>query len=200
MEIKKSRGRPRVFDREMALNAALELFWSKGYEGASLSNLTAAMKINAPSLYAAFGSKPALYLEVLALYWTKQSEEVSRILVESKTAYEAIYSILKFTAAACTQKSKPTGCLISSGMLRTCEENIDISKITASYRRKVEISLESRIKQGLHDNEFDGEADAKVLASFYNTIIEGISIQAIDGTSEGELNKTIDMAMRAWPK
>jgi AcrR family transcriptional regulator len=111
------RGRPRTFDRTAALRQAMELFWAKGYEGTSIADLTAAMGISSPSLYAAFGSKEALFLEATEYYTRNEGTEIWSALDEAPTACQAIENFLRQTAKAYSQDDRPQGCLIALGAL-----------------------------------------------------------------------------------
>src|SRR5918996_4164529 len=109
------RGRPRSFDRAAALRRAMEVFWAKGYDGASLSDLTAAMGINSPSLYAAFGSKEGLFREAVALYGATEGTEIWEALPQAPTAREAIERFLRASALSFTRPDRPAGCLVVPG-------------------------------------------------------------------------------------
>ena len=106
------RGRPRSFDRAAALHRAMEVFWARGYDGASMADLTAAMGINSPSLYAAFGCKEALFREALELYETGEGGSASRSLQEAPTARAGIEAMLRENAVAYTAPDRPPGCMI----------------------------------------------------------------------------------------
>jgi TetR/AcrR family transcriptional regulator, copper-responsive repressor len=199
MEIKKSRGRPRAFDRTQALGLALQLFWAKGYEGTSLSDLTSTLGINAPSLYAAFESKPALYRESINLYLTQQYERISAVLAQAATAHIGIDAMLRGAAEQFTAPHHPPGCPIASGVLRCAEANTAIALLTADHRRNTRAMMLERIQQGQRNEELTVQMDVNALADFYAGIIQGMSVQAIDGASKADLLKMVDLAMQAWP-
>src|SRR5258708_33993834 len=111
----RSRGRPRAFDREVALDRALRLFWTQGFEGTSISDLTDALDINPPSLYAAFGSKEELFREALGLYWRPYGLPVERAIAEEKTALDAVGRILREAARAFPAGATPVVCPVRSG-------------------------------------------------------------------------------------
>ncbi len=113
----RSRGRPRAFDREVALDRALGLFWTRGFEGTSISDLTDALDINPPSLYAAFGSKEELFREALGLYVRAYGIPIERAIAEEKTALDVIVRILLEAARLFPAGATPGGCLVSSGSL-----------------------------------------------------------------------------------
>ncbi|WP_197053885.1 TetR/AcrR family transcriptional regulator [Chitinibacter sp. ZOR0017] len=199
MEIKKTRGRPRAFDRTQALELALHLFWAKGYEGASLSDLTSTLGINAPSLYAAFESKPALYREALDLYLAQQYEHIGALLAAAPSAREGLEAMLRGAAVQFTSPDHPPGCPIASGVLRCAEANAAIGELTAEHRRSTRAMMLARLQQGQAAGELPAQIDTQALAGFYAGVIQGMSVQAIDGASCADLQKMVDLAMQAWP-
>ena len=200
MEIKKSRGRPRAFDRTQALELALQLFWAKGYEGTSLSDLTSTLGINAPSLYAAFESKPALYRESISLYLAQQYERIGALLAQATTARIGLDAMLRNAAEQFTAPDHPPGCPIASGVLRCAEANAAIGELTADHRRSSRAMMLARLQQGQHDGDLAAKIDINALAGFYAGVIQGMSVQAIDGASKTDLLKMADFAMQAWPE
>ncbi|WP_348944769.1 TetR/AcrR family transcriptional regulator [Chitinibacter sp. FCG-7] len=199
MEIKKSRGRPRAFDRTQALELALQLFWAKGYEGTSLSDLTSTLGINAPSLYAAFESKPALYRESINQYLAQQYERISALLSQAPTARIGLNAMLRGAAEQFTAPNHPPGCPIASGVLRCAEANAAIGELTADHRRNTRAMMLARLQQGQQDGDLPADLDIHALAGFYAGVIQGMSVQAIDGASTVDLLNMADLAMKAWP-
>lgn len=199
MEIKKSRGRPRAFDRTQALELALKLFWAKGYEGTSLSDLTNTLGINAPSLYAAFESKPALYRESINLYLAQQYKRIDALLAQAATARIGLDAMLREAAEQFTAPDQPPGCPIASGVLRCAEANAAIAQLTAEHRRNTRTMMLKRLQQGQTEGDIPAEIDLIALAGFYAGVIQGMSVQAIDGASQADLLKMTDIAMQAWP-
>ncbi len=199
MEIKKTRGRPRAFDRTQALELALHLFWAKGYEGTSLSDLTSTLGINAPSLYAAFESKPALYREAIDLYLAQQYERIGASLAAAPSAREGLEAMLRGAAVQFTAPDHPPGCPIASGVLRCAEANAAICEFTAEHRRTTRAMMLARLQQGQAAGELPAQLDTQALAGFYAGVIQGMSVQAIDGATCADLQKMVDLAMQAWP-
>ena len=140
------RGRPRSFDRAAALRRAMELFWAKGYDATSMSDLTAAMGINSPSLYAAFGCKEALFEEAVALYGESEGTEIWNAL-EAPTAREAIGRFLRATAESYTRPGKPAGCLIVLGALHADKGSERASLALRSRRRENVADLRERLER-----------------------------------------------------
>lgn len=193
------RGRPRKFDREEALARAMELFWQKGFAGASLSELTAAMGINPPSLYAAFGSKEALFHEAVSLYGRTESPEIWLAVEEAPTAREAFEGFLRATAFSFTQPDKPHGCLIVLGALHADDTG---SEAVCAALRKMRADnftdLAARLRRAVDKGELPAGTDCDGVAAFYVTVQQGMSIQARDGASRETLMAVADGAMAAW--
>jgi len=189
------RGRPRTFDRERALQRATEVFWRKGFEGASLSELTSAMGINPPSLYAAFGDKETLYLEALAHYVNgAASRDV--LLDEAPTARAAVEALLLRGATALPEIG--LGCMMVTSAVNT--SSAKVRKTLASCRASAEATLRKRIERGISEGELPAGTDAAGLAKFYETLSQGMSTQIADGASPRVLRGVIANAMRAWPE
>ncbi len=190
------RGRPREFDRGAALQRALSLFWEHGYEGVSLSDLTEAMRISRPSLYAAFGSKEDLFREAVALY--NQDSPTERALRSRQNARAAIEAMLRDNAAAYTDSRNPPGCMVVLAMTVCAPENESIRRVLAEDRLRTVKAVKARLKQGVSAGDLPAGADAGAIADFYVTVLHGLSIQARDGASRASLNRVIDQAMAAW--
>jgi len=192
------RGRPRGFDRERALRRAMDVFWAKGYDGASLSELTAAMGINPPSLYAAFGSKEALFREAAALYQTTEGSEIWGALSQGATARDAIESFLRTSAQAFTRPHKPRGCMIVLGALHPTEANASVSQELHDRRSETVAAMHGRLARAIEQGELPRGIDCQAIATFYVTVQQGMSIQARDGASQRALLTVAHAAMAAW--
>jgi AcrR family transcriptional regulator len=195
---KEKRGRPRGFDRKQALDQAMRVFWTKGYEGASISDLKAAMGIGSPSLYAAFGSKEELFREAVELYQATEGSENWRSLQAAPTAREGIEGVLYATAKAFSRTDMPTGCLVVLSALSTNESNEPIRHILLSERLGCVKALEARLQRAVKEGELSREVDIRSVARFYATVHEGMSIQSRDGASPETLKKICRSAMAAW--
>lgn len=193
------RGRPRTFDRDAMLRKALGLFWEHGYEGVSIARLVEAMGIAPPSLYAAFGSKEALYREALELYVTGPGAFIAGALAEAPTAKAAIERILREAVLRFTAKSSPRGCAVATGELDCAPENREIAHCVAVLRAASLEATTRRLRQARNEGELPAGVDVNALARFYGAVIQGMSAQAKDGASAAELSGIADAALRAWP-
>ncbi|MDF2862827.1 MAG: TetR family transcriptional regulator [Achromobacter mucicolens] len=192
------RGRPRNFDRDQALQKAMEVFWSKGYEGASLTDLTEAMGINSPSLYGAFGSKEGLFREAVQLYRDTEGGSARRALLAAPTAREAIEAMLLASAERFTAPGLPPGCMIVLGAPAGCDNQASVGHFLGDNRREMQSRILARLTAGAAQGELPAGTDLKGLAAFYTTVLHGMSIQARDGASRKTLQAVARQAMRAW--
>lgn len=198
MPPRRSRGRPRSFDREAALDAAMEVFHRRGFEGASLAELTEAMGINPPSLYAAFGDKEGLFLEAIRRYQQGRVEHCP--YVQEPTARAAIQRLLTDMAAEFTRNDRPRGCMMVMASCTAGGSSEALQQQLAQYRQESRARLKARIERGIREGELPPDADAQALATFYASVLSGMSLQARDGASRKALLATVETAMRAWPE
>jgi AcrR family transcriptional regulator len=181
-----------------ALDRAMEVFWRKGYEGASLVDLTGAMGINSPSLYAAFGSKEGLFRAVLDHYDKTRAGFLNNVL-EADTAREAAERFLFGLVDKATDPENPPGCLlIQSGM--TCGEDASaIPKEVARHRAGAELALRERFECAKSDNDLPKDTDAAALARYIMAVANGMCVHAAAGASRAELQQTAELALASWP-
>ena len=191
-------GRPRAFDRDKALDQALHVFWQNGYEGASIADLTEAMGINPPSLYAAFGNKETLFREALDRYEARRDEIMAEAFA-APTAREAMTRLLEGTADRLSDKDKPRGCLMVQGALCGGEECDAVKRDLASRRAAGEAMIRERLKRAKREGELPKDADPAALARFVSTVMQGMAVQASGGATRKELRTIADMALRSWP-
>jgi AcrR family transcriptional regulator len=192
------RGRPRGFDKDAALARAMEVFWVKGYEGASMTDLTTAMGIASPSLYAAFGCKEELFRQVLQLYGATQGPEIWGGIARAPTAYEAVESYLMQTARAFTRRNRPPGCLVVLSALHATEQSETVRRELIAMREKTVEDLRRRLQEGVASGEISAEADLGAIARYYVTVQQGMSIQARDGATRRDLERVAHAALAAW--
>lgn len=192
-------GRPKEFDRELALLAAMRTFWAQGYEGTSVQDLVEATGVNKPSLYSTFGCKEEIFREAVALYDRLEGRATSQSLSQARTAREAVETMLRSNARAYAVDEGPRGCMIVLSSLLGAPENERVRAFLAANRLDGETMLRDRLAQGIAEGDLPACADVDQLAAFYTTVLEGLSVQARDGASAEKLNMIIDAAMLAWP-
>jgi len=179
-------GRPRSFDRDAALRAALEQFWRAGYEETSVAMLTAAMGVTPPSLYAAFGDKRRLFEEASTVYFARTCEAVDRATA-LPSLRDAVARVLDDTARAHTDPDTPAGCLMLT------EPRLDAQREVLRQR------LKDRLDQGVRDHELPATTNTDHLASFLVTVLRGMSGCARDGGTAEDLLGIAAVAMAALP-
>ncbi len=192
------KGRPREFDVEKALDRALKVFWRKGYEGASLNELTRAMGINRPSLYAAFGNKKALFRKVLDRYSEGPAAYVRAALAEP-TARDVAKRLLNGSLDLLTSPGNPRGCLMVQGALACGAAAESIRRELASRRLAGEAALRERFERARADGHLPADADPADLARYVMTVLRGMAVQAAGGASREELQRVVEIALRSWP-
>ncbi|MET9430273.1 MULTISPECIES: TetR/AcrR family transcriptional regulator [unclassified Streptomyces] len=193
----KQRGRPRSFDRATALEKAVMAFWEHGYETTSVADLTHAMGIGAPSLYAAFGDKKTLFEEALGVYAERYGSFGSRALDAEPTARAGVARMLREAASEYTDPAHPRGCLVISAAINcsTPEVEQDLRE-----RRNANLAgMESRIRADIASGRLPADTDAAALARLSGAVLQGMSQQARDGATKEELEAVAEAAMRAWP-
>lgn len=194
----KSRGRPRSFDRDSALAAAMRVFWRRGYDGASMAELTAEMGINAPSLYAAFGSKEELFQETLRLYLETEDREGRSQLFGAATAREGFRAMLRHSARSVTRPNLPHGCMLILGDANSSEQNAGVHRSLCNWRREIQAAFEQRLRQGIADGDVPATANVAGIAAFYLTVLQGLSLRARDGGTRETLTQIADTAIAGW--
>jgi AcrR family transcriptional regulator len=192
------RGRPRSFDRAAALRRAMEVFWAKGYDGTSMSDLTAAMGINSPSIYAAFGCKEQLFREAVELYGATEGGRIWSAMIEAPTARAAFETMLRASAREYTRPGKPRGCLVVLSAIHVGEGSEAVCRDLRQQRLYSIEQLVQRLDRGIADGELPNTIDRRAIATFYATVQQGMSIQARDGASRKALLAVADSAMAAW--
>ncbi len=193
------RGRPREFDADQALDRALEVFWRKGYEGASISELTDAMGINRPSLYAAFGNKEELFRKALDRYAQGPAAYTYEALTEP-TARAVVERLLREAAEALTDPHNPHGCLGVQGAL-SCGTASDSIKNELCMRRSAwEAALQERFERARREGDLPEEANCADLARYVATVVQGMAVQAAGGATRKHLLKVAEITLLACPE
>jgi AcrR family transcriptional regulator len=189
-------GRPREFDRDEALRIATKLFCKHGYEGVSIADLTSAMNISPPSLYAAFGGKEALFREALELY---QKRPDLPHLEAKGTIREQIKTMLYDTVRAATDPDFPAGCMVSAGMLACRPEHEELADSVADLRTARCNMVARHLQDAVASGELPPDADTKAIGRYVMALVQGIAIQAHDGATAPELFALVDVALQNWP-
>jgi AcrR family transcriptional regulator len=193
------RGRPRAFDLDQAVDIAMELFWIRGYEGTSIADLTKAIGISAASLYAAFGSKEDLYRRALDRYVAVWGAAAGELLAAQTPAFTMIAGILGDAARRFAGEASPPGCLISAAVLRAAPENAGAIALVAARRAAFREAIASRFVLARERGELPADQDVDALARFYDSVMQGMAVQARDGATVEQLEAVASLAMLAWP-
>jgi AcrR family transcriptional regulator len=191
-------GRPRAFDREAALDAAMRVFWRKGFSAASINDLCDAMGIRSPSLYAAFGGKEALFFEAIDHYVLTIGPPVWGKLAKGATARDGVEALLAASVETLPNSvSAPAGCMALLGGVGD-EWPTPITDVVKTVRLKMLGMLQSRLSIGAADGELPS-SEIERLSRYYLGVIQGMAIQARDGATAIELKGIAETAMAAWP-
>ena len=192
------RGRPRTFDREQALRSAMDVFWARGYEGATLEELQTAMGgIAPPSFYAAFGSKDQLFREATALYHATLGERM-RTAMDAATARESIEGLLQEGVRCFSDDDTPRGCLLILGAINCTRANKDAYEHLHELRQQGPDMIRQRLARGVAEGDLPAGAPVTEMASFYTTVMQGLAVRARDGASPKALMSAALGAMAAW--
>lgn len=188
-------GRPREFDRNQALRQALELFWARGFETTSMADLVAALGIASARIYAAFGSKEALFREAIELYESHEGGFADRALAEEPSVRAAIARLLEEAVQLYTRPGQPLGCMVVSSAVNCSSDNDGVRQWLAEHRRARTASIVQRLQAAVQSGELAGHGDATSLGDYYSTVLHGLSVQARDGASAEQLRKVVALAM-----
>lgn len=188
-------GRPLSFDRDAALRQAMLVFWRHGYEATSLNDLTAAMGVTPPSIYAAFRSKKSLFLEAVRLYVGEPAHS-ARIIADAPTARDAVRGLLEASVVGFTGEDTPPGCLLASAAISCSAEAADVQAELAAIRIGIETQLRERLALGVSDGELDAATDVEAIAAHVMAVIQGLSTLARDGAKRAKLDGVVRVEMR----
>ena len=192
-------GRPRQFDADKALDAALLLFWRHGYEGTSLADLTRVMGINVPSLYAAFGNKEDLFRKVLDRYIERPASYLPKALNEP-TARQAAQKLFRGAIDMVMNPRHPDGCLLVQGALASGPVAQSARRELSRRRAGAEAAVRRRFERAQLEGDLARSVDAAKLARYVVTVIWGMSVQAAGGATRAQLRSVADFALQSWPK
>ncbi|MGJ8757955.1 TetR/AcrR family transcriptional regulator [Acinetobacter sp. HC8-3S] len=191
-----SRGRPRNFDRDAALEKAMNLFWQNGYEATSITELTKTMEINPPSLYSSFGNKEQLFIEVVDYYVNSFGNYRIEALKQAATAYEGIKNLLIRTIDQFYCDPDKSGCLVVSAALSGSSESQNVQDILSRERRKTVSLIKERLEQGKVDGDIVLSKNLDVLADYFGTILFGITVQAKDKVPIQHLYDSVEISLK----
>lgn len=193
-----ARGRPREFCPTAALDAALRVFWRSGYEGTSLTDLTAAMGINRPSLYAAFGNKEGLFRRAMDRYGELADERFRRALAEPTSRAVVAHLFRETLATGGGSPQDPAGCFLVQGAMACGEGAESVRRAVAVRRLQVVEVLRQRFERGERDGDLPAGTTAADLARYFATVMNGIAVQAASGVKPEELRRVAELAMSVW--
>lgn len=193
-----SKGRPREFCVDAALAAALGVFWSKGYEGASMSDLTAAMGITKPSLYAAFGNKEALFHKALDLYEAEKLD-YTREALEQPTARAVAEYLMRGAVDAQTSISGPKGCLGVIHSVACGSEAESIKADIIARRSSSQRALVERFERAKREGDLPDHVEVTDLTAYLYALLQGMAVQAGSGATRADLERVVDLSMKMWP-
>jgi AcrR family transcriptional regulator len=192
-------GRPRAFDIKQALDQALLLFWRKGFLGTSITDLTEAMGISRPSLYAAFGNKESLLLQTLKRYFEGPSSYLQEALKEPTTYKVASHVLRGIVDLVCDSRTPPT-CLWVHAALSCGDLSDPFAREFARQRADGLAALRGRFERGVEEGDLPEGTDAALLAQYLQTVNVGLSVQAATGANRGQLAAVVEHTLRGWPR
>jgi AcrR family transcriptional regulator len=193
-----TRGRPRAFEPDTALDAAMRVFWRDGYEGASLTTLTEAMGINRRSLYATFGSKEDLFRKAVDRYLAGPGAFVADAL-SAPTVRGVADRVLHGAADAYTVPDQPRGCLLVQSALACGDDAATVQRELARRRQEGIAAMRARFTRGQQEGDVPADVEPDSLAHYLTAVSQGISVQAASGATRAELHAVADLTLRTWP-
>ncbi|MBX6169657.1 MAG: TetR/AcrR family transcriptional regulator [Thermobispora bispora] len=192
-----TRGRPRSFDRDAALDKAIRLFWRYGYEATSVRDLTEELGIGAPSLYNTFGDKRRLFAEAIRVYDREYGGFIEAALAEEPTARQAAARMFAEAPARYTRPGLPAGCLVVTGDAGTADEDV-AARLRRMREAKVD-AVAAKIRADIASGMLPAGTDARALARYTMAMLSGLAQAARDGVPRTELERVARVALRAWP-
>ncbi|MFT9375849.1 TetR/AcrR family transcriptional regulator [Komagataeibacter saccharivorans] len=192
-------GRPREFDRDRAIEAATALFWAQGYEPTSLTQLKASMgNISPASFYAAFGSKEALFREVVQHYLATYGQVMAPLWDESLSPREAIERTLRGSARMQSARAHPAGCLVVSGASNCSPENEPVQALLAAERQRTRAGIRACVERAIAIGELKASAATDILPDILTTFFHGMTCEARDGMTSKKLDAAITSLLTLW--
>jgi AcrR family transcriptional regulator len=191
-------GRPLGFAESEALEAAMRVFWEKGYEGSTLADLTEAMGINRSSMYATFGDKETLFRLAFARY-AEGPAAYAREALKQPTARAVVEELLRGALEMLTDPSHPRGCLSVQGALACGSYAQPMKQAMIEWRRQGESEIQKRLQRARRDGDLDKDVDPGDLARYVSTLLTGLAVQAANGSTKAEMTRVVDMVLRSLP-
>jgi len=191
----KKMGRPRSFDEDAALDAAMRLFWERGYEGTSMADLTKAMRLSPPSIYAAFGGKKSLF-ELAAKRYAEGPAQYQARALREPTLREVILALFRNTVEFLTEPGHPSGCMTLTGAMACSVEANSAKEFMTQIRKQNEAGLKARLQQARKSGELASDLNVEDYSRYLSTLLGGLAIQAANGSSKAEMKRIADMALR----
>lgn len=199
-DVKKCRGRPKVFDRDAALDKALTLFWTHGYEGTSLADLVAATGAKAPTLYAEFVNKEGLFRAAMDRYIEKFSAERQAALADDQLAVErAIEAYFRATAACFTERDSPGGCFFICTSSALSAASTEIATMLHQQHQLQEQGLSEFLLARQQRGELRESVNIAALSRYLGCLLQGMSVRAREGAEREDLESIIETLMAMWP-
>jgi AcrR family transcriptional regulator len=196
---KRARGRPKTFDRSVAVNQAMKLFWERGYAGTSFDDLIAAMGISPSSFYNTFGSKEHLYQEAAEAYVARSREWFTGELEGVTNTKTAFHQLLNAAARELTRDDLPSGCMISLACTHVPPTLSAVREMMTGYRCGATTAMADRISRGIDEGDVPKGTNVQALAAFYSALSRGMAVLARDGATREHLLEIVEIGMRAWP-
>jgi AcrR family transcriptional regulator len=191
-------GRPRRFCEETALDAAMRVFWEKSYEGTSITDLTEAMGINRPSLYAAFGDKQQLFFKAMGRYVEGPAAYLGAALAEP-TARGVIEALLRGSLKMLSDPRNPRGCMSIQSALACGTDSESVKNALLEWRKQGEAAVRKRMKRAQAEGDLPKDVNTDDLTRYVAMLLNGLGVQAANGASKAEMTRVVEMALRTLP-
>jgi AcrR family transcriptional regulator len=198
MALNDKMGRPRGFAENEALDAAMRVFWEKGYEGSTLADLTEAMGINRSSMYATFGDKEALFRLAIARY-AEGPAAYMREALEQPTVRAVVEALLRGALELLTDPSHPRGCLSVQGALACGSHAEPMKQAMIEWRKQGESGIQKRLQRARREGGLAKNVDPGDLARYISTVLTGLGVQAANGSTRAEMMRLVDIVLRFMP-
>lgn len=194
-------GRPRTFDRDAAIEQAMKIFWQHGYESTSLTQLKAGIAggISAPSFYAAFGSKQALFQECVQRYLSTYAQVVEPLWDNGLPPRTAMETALRRSASMQCESGHPLGCMVGLGVMSApSAEHADVTQPLARSRARTLAGMTACVQRGIDSGELRADTDAAALAIALDAFLLGVSVLVRDGVNGAQIDTAIAHVMAVW--